>query len=268
MGKKLNKILKGQITTSIFYIAFGLCLVLMPVKTVNILCKVVFGLVMIGAGLYHIYVFVREKENTTILDLFSGVIVLVIGGFLFTNPQVVIKLLPVMLGAFILVDSIWTFRGGMKLRKKKLDSWKMFLLVSLIFIALGIFLISYPFQTVNVMLMFAGWIFLCNGVLDVIMYIVLNKGMKKEITEEAPMPFEEKKAQKQTDAGGTSEDKRAVMEYMEYTEAVKEPVSKAPVKDPASAAPVEEPVSEAFVEEPAPEASAEAEEEPLEEWKD
>ena len=233
MGKKLNKILKGQITTSIFYIAFGLCLVLMPVKTVNILCKVVFGLVMIGAGLYHIYVFVREKENSTILDLFSGVIVLVIGGFLFTNPQVVIKLLPVMLGAFILLDSIWTFRGGMKLRKKKLDSWKMFLLESLIFIALGVFLIAYPFQTVNVMLMFAGWIFLCNGVLDVIMYIVLSKGMKKEITEDEdgkkteemeneekkteavpnnaqtiPMAHEEKDMEKQEAVGELSEDKK------------------------------------------------------------
>lgn len=184
MGKKVNKFLKGQIATTIFYIVFGLCLVLMPVKTVDVLCKVVFGLVLIGSGLYHIYVFVREKENTTILDLFSGVLVLVIGGFLFTNPQVVIKLLPVMLGAFVLVDSIWTMRGGLKLRKRRLPSWKAFGVESLIFIALGVFLIAYPFQSVNVMLMFAGWIFLCNGVLDVVLYIILQKGLKKEITAE------------------------------------------------------------------------------------
>lgn len=184
MGKKVNKFLKGQIATSIFYIVFGLCLVLMPVKTVDVLCKVVFGLLLIGSGLYHIYIFVREKDNTTILDLFSGVLVLVIGGFLFTNPQVVIKLLPVMLGAFVLVDSIWTMRGGLKLKKRRLASWKAFLVESLIFIVLGVFLIAYPFQSVNVMLMFAGWIFLCNGVLDLILYIILQKGMKKEITAE------------------------------------------------------------------------------------
>lgn len=42
----------------------------MPVETVNVLCKVVFGLVLIGAGVYHILIFVLEKDNSTILDLF------------------------------------------------------------------------------------------------------------------------------------------------------------------------------------------------------
>ena len=108
MDEKKSKILRGQIPTSVFYILFGLCLALMPVETVNVLCKVVFGLVLIGAGVYHILIFVLEKDNSTILDLFSGVIVLVIGIFLFMNPTVVVKLLTLMLGAFILVDSIWT----------------------------------------------------------------------------------------------------------------------------------------------------------------
>ena len=116
MEEKKSKILRGQIPTSVFYILFGLCLALMPVETVNVLCKVVFGLVLIGAGVYHILIFILEKDNSTILDLFSGVIVLVIGIFLFMNPTVVVKLLTLMLGAFILVDSIWMMRGRMNLK--------------------------------------------------------------------------------------------------------------------------------------------------------
>ena len=42
MEEKKSKILRGQIPTSVFYILFGLCLALMPVETVNVLCKVVF----------------------------------------------------------------------------------------------------------------------------------------------------------------------------------------------------------------------------------
>lgn len=68
MEEKKSKILRGQIPTSVFYILFGLCLALMPVETVNVLCKVVFGLVLIGAGVYHILIFVLEKDNSTILD--------------------------------------------------------------------------------------------------------------------------------------------------------------------------------------------------------
>ena len=138
MEDKKMKVLKGQIPVSILYIALGVCLALMPVETVNVLCKVVFGLVLVGAGLYHIVIYVLEKENATILDLFSGVIVLVIGAFLFMNPQVVVKLLTLMLGAFILVDSIWMLRGSMKLRKRKLGAWKAFLIESLVFVGLGV----------------------------------------------------------------------------------------------------------------------------------
>lgn len=42
MWEKINNFLKGQIVTSIIYIALGACLVFMPVSTVNVICKFVF----------------------------------------------------------------------------------------------------------------------------------------------------------------------------------------------------------------------------------
>lgn len=102
MGKKISNFLKGEIVSSVFYIAFGLCLILIPDQTVNIICKVIFGLVMIAVGIYHIAIYAAEKEKATILDLFTGVIVLVLGVFLFFTPQIVVKILPYLLGAFVL----------------------------------------------------------------------------------------------------------------------------------------------------------------------
>lgn len=180
MEEKKNKILRGQIPTSVFYILFGLCLALMPVETVNVLCKVVFGLVLIGAGVYHILIFVLEKDNSTILDLFSGVIVLVIGIFLFMNPTVVVKLLTLMLGAFILVDSIWMMRGSMKLKKRKNGAWKAFLIESLIFVGLGVLILVNPFSEIRMTVQVSGCIFVANGVLDIIFYLILRHGLKKD----------------------------------------------------------------------------------------
>lgn len=180
MEEKKNKILRGQIPTSVFYILFGLCLALMPVETVNVLCKVVFGLVLIGAGVYHILIFVLEKDNSTILDLFSGVIVLVIGIFLFMNPTVVVKLLTLMLGAFILVDSIWMMRGSMKLKKRKNGAWKAFLIESLIFVGLGVLILVNPFSEIRMTVQGSGCIFVANGVLDIIFYLILRHGLKKD----------------------------------------------------------------------------------------
>ena len=199
MEEKKNKIFRGQLPVSVIYVLLGLCLALMPVETVNVLCKVVFGLVLIGAGLYHIFLFVFEKENATILDLFSGVIVLVIGVFLFMNPPVVIKLLTLMLGAFILVDSIWMLRGSLKLKKKGLGVWKAFLIESLIFVALGVLILMNPFSELKMTMQVSGWIFVANGGLDIIFYAILQHGLKKEVEDVKEEDKPEKEPDKETD---------------------------------------------------------------------
>ena len=179
MWEKINNFLKGQIVTSLIYIALGVCLVFMPVNTINVICKFVFGILLILVGLYHILIYVAEKLNSTIFDLFSGGILMVLGIFLFMNPQIVVKLLPILLGTFILVDSIWTLKGSFKLKKRGVDTWRFLLFGSLIFIALGISLVVNPFTMVKYTVIFAGWIFLCNGIIDLIYLILLKKGLKE-----------------------------------------------------------------------------------------
>ena len=179
MWEKINNFLKVQIVTSLVYIALGVCLVFMPVNTINVICKFVFGILLILVGLYHILIYVAEKLNSTIFDLFSGGILMVLGIFLFMNPQIVVKLLPILLGTFILVDSIWTLKGSFKLKKRGVDTWRILLLGSLIFIALGISLVVNPFTMVKYTVIFAGWIFLCNGIIDLIYLVLLKKGLKE-----------------------------------------------------------------------------------------
>lgn len=184
MWEKINNFLKGQIVTSIIYIALGACLAFMPVNTINVICKFIFGILLILVGFYHILIYILEKLNSTILDLFSGGVLMVIGIFLFMNPQIVVKLLPILLGTFILVDSIWSLKGSLKLKKRGSGAWKFLLIGSLIFIGLGISLVINPFTMVKYTVIFAGWIFLCNGVVDLIYLILLRHGLK-ELKQEA-----------------------------------------------------------------------------------
>ena len=184
MWEKINNFLKGQIVTSIIYIALGACLAFMPVNTINVICKFIFGILLILVGFYHILIYILEKLNSTILDLFSGGVLMVIGIFLFMNPQIVVKLLPILLGTFILVDSIWSLKGSLKLKKNGSGFWKILLIGSLIFIGLGVSLVLNPFTMVKYTVIFAGWIFLCNGVVDLIYLILLRRGLK-ELKQEA-----------------------------------------------------------------------------------
>ena len=63
MWEKINNFLKGQIVTSIIYIALGACLAFMPVNTINVICKFVFGILLILVGFYHILIYILEKTE-------------------------------------------------------------------------------------------------------------------------------------------------------------------------------------------------------------
>lgn len=179
MGKKVSDFLKSEIISSVFYLAFGLCLILIPDQTVNIICKIVFGLIMIASGIYHIVIYTAEKEKATILDLFTGVIVMVLGIFLFFTPQIVIRILPYLLGAFVLVDSIWKIKGSYRLKKAQRGRWKIIFWGCLVFIALGVSMLFYSFMSVTQMLLFSGIILTADGAADIVFLIMIRLGMRK-----------------------------------------------------------------------------------------
>ena len=179
MGKKVSDFLKSEIISSVFYLAFGLCLILIPDQTVNIICKIVFGLIMIASGIYHIVIYTAEKEKATILDLFTGVIVMVLGIFLFFTPQIVIRILPYLLGAFVLVDSIWKIKGSYRLKKAQRGRWKIIFLGCLVFVALGVSMLFYSFMSVTQMLLFSGIILTADGAADIVFLIMIRLGMRK-----------------------------------------------------------------------------------------
>ena len=215
MGEKINNILKGEIISSVFYILLGLCLILIPTQTVDVICKVVFGLILIGAGIYHIYIYIRGKAKATIMDLLSGVVVFVLGVFLFMTPSIVIKLLPWMLSAFVLVDSLWKFKGAFLLKKGGHGAWSVLLIGSLVFIALGIVMLFGRFPKIMTLLIFSGWVLVCDGAADIVFYIIMKLGLRK-IAKKAETEKE--------DSGADSSDAVKETEYPTDTAAESKPV--------------------------------------------
>ena len=204
MGEKINNILKGEIISSVFYILLGLCLILIPTQTVDVIYKVVFGLILIGAGIYHIYIYIRGKAKATIMDLLSGVVVFVLGVFLFMTPSIVIKLLPWMLSAFVLVDSLWKFKGAFLLKKGGNGAWSVLLIGSLVFIALGIVMLFGRFPKIMTLLIFSGWVLVCDGAADIVFYIIMKLGLRK-IAKKAETEKEDSVADSSDDVNETAD---------------------------------------------------------------
>ncbi|MBR2527700.1 MAG: DUF308 domain-containing protein [Blautia sp.] len=177
MKAKLEKLFKGQLPVALVFILLGLCLISMPAGTLNILYKIVFGLALVLAGGSHMYAYLAGKSQYSLLDLFSGVTTIIMGLFLFTNPQIVIMMLPWMLAGFVIGDCVWIVRDALKKRKAKAGSfWQVMLAVVAISVVLSIILAVNPFRTVRSMLSYAGWVLFLKGMADVAIHFLKDKG--------------------------------------------------------------------------------------------
>lgn len=268
MKEYIKNIFKGQLFTTIIYLALGIWLVMFPMPAVNIICKVIFGIVLMLVGLYHIWLYLSEAGGTSIFNLFTGAIMLVLGVFFFQNPNIVEQILPSLLAALLLVDSIWTLRTGLKLKQHDRGEWKFFVVVSLVFVTLGIVLFMNPFKTLERTILFAGWSFISDAVLDI--FSIFLSIIGSHAIEKAKNKIEIKAEEENLEISDeVSEEK----DFESNTEEIKE-------ENSGSDAVLEEKVQklEEIVEDIQPEASAEkkdsfghllqVDEDTLEEWKD
>ena len=175
MKKKLSGFIKGEICAAVVLMLLGLCLTFIPVQTVGVICKIVFGIMMMAAGCYLIFNYLNEKKSTTILELFSGTITFILGGFLIRHPQIVVKILPLLLGALIIVDSFWIVRSGIRLKKAGDEIATRFLAVGGLFMVLGIFIMLNLFKKFSTTLMFSGIVLIIHGAADIVFYVISRK---------------------------------------------------------------------------------------------
>ena len=187
MKQKVRTLLSGQIPVAVIFFILGLCLIIVPAATFNVISKVVFGLALIFSGIYHVvsFAFPRKGTESSALDLYPGVISLVLGIFLFTNPQLVRVLFPWVLGAFLVADCIWMVKGALQMRKHGIAMWEVLVVAAAIFIILGIILMLNPFNQVKTMLTFAGWLLVIKAILDLVLYIQLKKKLDAAMAMQA-----------------------------------------------------------------------------------
>lgn len=55
----------------------------------------------------------------------------------------------------------------------------MLLIGSLVFIALGIVMLFGRFPKIMTLLIFSGWVLVCDGAADIVFYIIMKLGLRK-----------------------------------------------------------------------------------------
>ena len=97
-----------------------------------------------------------------------SILYLGLGAFLIIRSDIVMRILPIVFGLFVIFDSLGRIQNALELRRCEYPSWKGFLLLAVLSIALGVIMIVDPFGTMETLVMAIGVILIVEGSLNLL----------------------------------------------------------------------------------------------------
>ncbi|MFA6948423.1 MAG: DUF308 domain-containing protein [Eubacteriales bacterium] len=163
--KRVKQAKLAYIILSAVLIAAGLAIVIFPdISAVTICCAA--GVVMLVFGAIRIIgYFVNDAYGLAFqFDFAMGIFTAIIGTLLLLHPQKVVTLLPMLLGVFTLIDSVFKLQTSVDARKFGLSRWWSILIISIVNALFGILLIFEPSGAASVIMRLLGISVILDGV--------------------------------------------------------------------------------------------------------
>ena len=153
MIKKINKFVDLSIIASIIFTIIGLCLIIFPDVSLNIMSYVIGGLFLI----FGIYLFTINYNSLILTDMiFFGVMMVLLGVILIVYPKLIAQLIPIVLGIWFITDSIVKIRISLSLKDYDDTPWVLTLVLSIISMLCGVVFILHPLASSEVITTFIG----------------------------------------------------------------------------------------------------------------
>ena len=180
MKNIMNKIFKSSILGALALGVLGILLIFESEATIVTISYVIGGiLVAIGVlALLKFYKEVKENDDTG-MDLVYGIISIVLGIIVISNPKAVASIIPIVMGLIIILNSGTKLQYSIELKKNGNNLWKSTMILSLISTFCGVLLIFNPFKGAAFLTRLIGFLILFYAVLDIVSTITIKNTVKK-----------------------------------------------------------------------------------------
>lgn len=182
------KKLKGRlVATSILYFIVGITMLFFPELVSDSICYLV-GLMFIFFGVSGIVMYIKTELKTpyTSTTLILSIILGAFGIYVFLNPRSFASFIPLVIGIFLLADSINKISASLDLKKYDYNRWWQMLIVAFIILGCGLLLVFNPFKAVELSIMIIGFILIIDAttnILTIYSYSKVEKNAKKVIID-------------------------------------------------------------------------------------
>lgn len=215
MKNLINKIFKSSILGAVALVVLGMLLIFESEATIVTISYVIGG-ILVSIGVLALLKFYKEvKENDDIgMDLVYGIVSIVLGIIVISNPKAVASIIPIVMGLIIILNSGTKLQYSIELKKNNNNLWKSTMVLSLISTLCGVLLIFNPFKGAAFLTKLIGFLILLYALLDIVSTITIKSTVKKiktaineEIEEAKVIEVEDKKIEEKKETNNKKERK-------------------------------------------------------------
>ncbi len=182
--RELAERIKIDVIISAFIcIALGIVLILWPVEVTTVVCKAIGAVIaFLGAVRTIGYILHREEEHSVMLLL--GLVLLLVGIWIFLKPRSIQSILFIGIGAVLFVHGLEDFKYALEAKRTGYASWAVLILLAVLGMAFGIVCIVDCFGVISVTLSFVGAMLIYDGITDlwiVSRLVQVGKEVRKQL---------------------------------------------------------------------------------------
>lgn len=180
MKEIMKEMKRSLILTSVLYILLGLVLVIWPDSAARLICYCL-GAALVIFGIFRVINYFTISISSLLFrnDLLIGLTSLGAGLFLIFFPEIIISILPFVLGLVIVFGSFVKLQHSVDLKRIGYTGWWIDLLLSVLTIVLGIIVLFNPFFAAATLIIFIGASFIVEGITDLWTFIRIRRRVKE-----------------------------------------------------------------------------------------
>lgn len=164
MKETLKRIKADIIVSALLCVGLGVVLLIWPEKTIDIFCRILaIGLIIMGVVDIVSY-FMNRSIHPFAGAL--GLIVLLVGIWVFIKPESVVSLIPIVIGVILCVHGIQDMKLAIETKGNGYDKWWSMLIIAAISLVFGVLCIVNAFGMVKLALQFIGIALIYDGISD------------------------------------------------------------------------------------------------------
>lgn len=179
MKNSFKKMCTMSLTTSIILVIVGFLLLLFPEVILSLISYILGGIVLVNGALTIMRYFKENKENLWNFDLAYGLLCSILALVIIFNPNAIISIIPLILGIWMMISSIFKIQYSLNLKAYHSDKWTLTLILAILTLICGVLLMVNPFGGALAMTQIIGIFIIIYSVIDIIECVALKKSINK-----------------------------------------------------------------------------------------